>query len=175
MLSHLGFPQDCKLAREVAGIDVLLSGHTHNRLFQPAVVNGTTIIQSGCHASFVGRLDIEMEGTTVGRIRHRLITLDDSIVPDADMQSLIDGIYAPYREMLAEILGETETALNRYTMLEATMDNFLLDAIADAAGTEIAFSNGWRYGAPIPVGNITLNDLWNIIPTIRPLKHVSDR
>ena len=37
-----------RLAAEVAGIDILLSGHTHNRMFQPVVVNGATIIQSGC-------------------------------------------------------------------------------------------------------------------------------
>lgn len=49
VLSHLGFPQDVKLASEVAGIDVLLSGHTHNRMERPLIVNGTTIIQSGCH------------------------------------------------------------------------------------------------------------------------------
>ena len=54
--SHLGFPQDAKLAGEVDGIDILLSGHTHNRLFEPAVVNGTIIIQSGCHGSFLGSL-----------------------------------------------------------------------------------------------------------------------
>jgi S-sulfosulfanyl-L-cysteine sulfohydrolase len=35
VLSHLGFPQDVKLASEVAGIDVLLSGHTHNRMDDP--------------------------------------------------------------------------------------------------------------------------------------------
>ena len=52
------------------------------------------------------------------------------------------------------------------------MDNFLLDAIADAAGTEIAFSNGWRYGAPVPKGEITVNDLWNIIPTNPPVSLV---
>ena len=67
--------------------------------------------------------------------------------------------------MLSEVVGETTIDLNRYTTLESTMDNLLLDAIADAAGTEIAFSNGWRYGAPIPAGEITMNDVWNIIPT----------
>jgi S-sulfosulfanyl-L-cysteine sulfohydrolase len=157
---------------DVAGIDVLLSGHTHNQMIRPAVVNGATIIQSGYHASFVGRLDIEMDGTKVGGIRHRLITLGDSIAPDAEMQALIDEMYAPHRDMLAEIVGETATALNRYTTLEATMDNVLLDAVADAAGTDIAFSNGWRYGAPIPVGTITMNDLWNIIPTNPPVETV---
>lgn len=88
------------------------------------------------------------------------------------MQKMIDEIYAPHREMLDEIIGETETDLNRYTTLEATMDNFLLDAMADAAKTKIAFSNGWRYGAPIPKGDITVNDLWNIIPTNPPVSTV---
>lgn len=32
ILSHLGLPQDCLLAEAVDGIDVILSGHTHNRL-----------------------------------------------------------------------------------------------------------------------------------------------
>src|ERR1035441_81652 len=40
VLSHLGFPQDVKLASEVTGIDILLSGHTHNRMDEPLLVNG---------------------------------------------------------------------------------------------------------------------------------------
>src|SRR5699024_3337881 len=62
--------------------------------------------------------------------------------------------------------------LNRYQQLETTMDNLLLEAIRQAAGTTLAFSNGWRYGAPIPPGPITMNDLWNIIPTNPPISVV---
>jgi S-sulfosulfanyl-L-cysteine sulfohydrolase len=32
LVSHLGFSQDMKLLSEVQGIDICLSGHTHNRL-----------------------------------------------------------------------------------------------------------------------------------------------
>ena len=173
VLSHLGFPQDCKLASEIDGIDVLLSGHTHNRMYQPVEVGGATIIQSGCHGSFIGRLDVEMTGGKVSKITHELVTLDDKIRPDAEMQKLVDEIYAPHRKMLAETVGKTATNLNRYTTLEATMDNVLLDAIAESAATEIAFSNGWRYAAPIPAGaKVTMNDLWNIIPTDPPVETV---
>ncbi len=172
VLTHLGFAQDCKLASEVDGIDILLSGHTHNRIFQPTVINGATIIQSGCHASFVGRLDIETENGKISKITHELVKLDDSVEADPQMQKIVDEIYAPHREMLGEVVGETATDLNRYTTLEATMDDFLLDAIAETAATEIAFSNGWRYGAPVPRGVITVNDLWNIIPTNPPVSIV---
>ncbi len=166
MLSHLGFPQDCKFASRVEGIDVIVSGHTHNRMYEPFTVGDTTIFQSGCHGSFVGRLDVKVrEDGVVEAVKHELVELNEQIEPDAEMQRLVDDIYEGHRESLAEVVGNTETDLNRYTTLESTMDNLLLDAIAASAGTEIAFSNGWRYGARIPAGPITRNDLWNIIPT----------
>ena len=37
LVSHLGFPQDMQLLSEVQGIDLCLSGHTHNRLHKPAL------------------------------------------------------------------------------------------------------------------------------------------
>ena len=172
VLSHLGFPQDVKLASEVEGIDVLLSGHTHNRMHEPLVVNGATIIQSGCHGSFVGRLDVELDDGRVGATHHQLIHVDDSIPADPNMERLIKDIVSPHRRMLSEVVGQTETALNRNTSLESTMDNFLLQALAEAAGTDIAFSNGWRYGAPIPPGPVTVNDLWNIVPPNPPVSTV---
>lgn len=172
VLSHLGFPQDVKLAADVAGIDVLLSGHTHNRMDRPLIVNGATIIQSGCHGSFVGRLDVELDGGQIGAIHHQLIQVDDSIPADPDMERLIEDIVSPHRPMLSEVVGQTATALNRNTFLESTMDNFLLQAIAEAADTRIAFSNGWRYGAPIPPGPVTVNDLWNIVPPNPPVSTV---
>jgi 2',3'-cyclic-nucleotide 2'-phosphodiesterase (5'-nucleotidase family) len=64
VLSHLGFPQDLKLAQEVKGIHVLLSSHTHNRLYKAKQVGETIIIQSGAHGSFLGQLDLEVENRT---------------------------------------------------------------------------------------------------------------
>ncbi|MGZ5366018.1 MAG: metallophosphoesterase, partial [Mycobacterium sp.] len=84
VLSHLGFAQDAKLAVEVPGIDALISGHTHNRLYRPVWVGGTPIIQSGCHGSFVGRLDLTVDGGKVIDVRHALICVDEKIEPDAE-------------------------------------------------------------------------------------------
>ncbi|MGZ8274154.1 MAG: metallophosphoesterase, partial [Burkholderiaceae bacterium] len=85
VLSHLGFAQDAKLAAEVPGIDALISGHTHNRLYRPAWVGITPIIQSGCHGSFVGRLDLTVDGGRIIDVRHELICVDEQIEPDAEM------------------------------------------------------------------------------------------
>jgi len=49
------------------------------------------------------------------------------------------------------------------------MDNLLLESIREETGVELAFSNGWRYGAPVLLGHVTMNDVWNIVPTNPPV------
>lgn len=172
VLSHLGFPQDVQLANDVAGIDVIHSGHTHNRMHEPVVVNGAIIFQSGCHGAFVGRLDLDVEAGRIVSHRHRLIPVDDGWPEDPEMAALVENAMAPHRDRLSEVVGRTTRPLHRYAMPSAPMDDVLLDAIAAAAEVEIAFSNGWRYGAPVAPGPVTLNDLYNIIPMNPPVSRV---
>ncbi len=172
LISHLGFSQDMKLLSEVEGIDVCLSGHTHNRLYKPALQGKTLVIQSGCHGSFLGRLDLEIDEGRVVDYRHQLIEVEARINPDPAVDDLVHQAIAPYQQELSTVVGVTATALNRGTTLETTMDNFLLQALLESTGAQLAFSNGWRYGAPIIPGEITLNDLYNMIPMNPPISTV---
>ena len=172
LISHLGFPQDMKLLSEVQGIDVCLSGHTHHRLYKPVLQGKTLIIQSGCHGSFLGRLELDIEGGRVADYRHQLIEVEASIDPDPAVADLVRQALAPYQEELSTVAGETATALNRSTMLESTMDNLLLQAVLESTGAQLAFSNGWRFGAPIIPGEVTVNDLYNMIPMNPPISTV---
>lgn len=172
VLSHLSFPQDVKLANQVSSIDILLSGHTHNRLTEPVGIDKTIRIQSGCHGSFVGRLDIEVAEGRVGPVAHRLVPIDATIQPDVVMERMVEDIIRPHAVMLGDIVGHTATALHRNGVFETTMDNLLVDAIAEAAETELVFANGWRYEASVITGPVTMNDLWNILPTNPPVSLV---
>ncbi len=175
VISHLGFPQDVRLASEVGGVDIWLSGHTHNRLYEPAYINGTVMIQSGCHGTFLGRLDLEVDGDGMSRrinLSHKLIAVQQEIKPDPSVEETINRELDSHRQMLDTVVGMTKTALNRNTILESTMDNFLLQSILNASGTKLAFSNGWRYGAPVPVGPVTMNDLYDILPMNPPVSLV---
>ena len=61
LLSHNGFDVDRKLASRVDGIDVILTGHTHDALPEPVIVNDTLVIASGatCTSVHVGaRIDV---------------------------------------------------------------------------------------------------------------------
>ena len=44
------------------------------------------------------------------------------------------------------------------------MDDLLLAALRGSTGAALAFSNGWRYGAPVLPGPVTRNDLYDIVP-----------
>lgn len=164
LLSHNGFPQDVALLNQVDGIDVCLSAHTHNRLYAAATVNQTIIIQCGCHCSFAGHLRLTVENRKITGHQYELLQVGKQYADDTAISPLVSRIMEPYRKLQNEVVGQTELTLHRYQILSSGMDDFLLASVCEATGNTIAFSNGWRYGAPIPAGPITMWDLYNMVP-----------
>lgn len=172
LLSHNGFPQDMHMLQNIDGIDICLSAHTHNRLYKSIKVNDALLIQCGCHGSFVGHLKIKIKNRSIVEHQYELIKVDQSISPDNEMDEIINDIVKPYQALKNNIISSTEINLHRYNTMNSSMDNLLLNAIKYCSGTDISFSNGWRYGAPIGIGNITENDLFNIIPMNPPISTI---
>ena len=172
LLSHLGFPQDCKMVSEISGIDICISGHTHNRLRDAVKINDTYVIQSGSQGSFLGLLDITLDEQGITALHHDLLEVRETIPEDREMKKIVDGIMDPFREMLEQKVGETKVDLHRGTSLESPMDNLILKSLLHATKADMAFSNGWRYGAPVRKGDITLRDLYNMIPVNPPVSLV---
>lgn len=156
----------------IEGIDVCLSAHTHNRLFEPTMINDTILIQCGCHGSFLGHLQLEISDKRIQTHQYELIPVLESVESDMEMDEMIAGIMKPYRDLQAETIGQTGVLLDRYNTLNSSMDDLLLHAIKDVASADLAFSNGWRYGVPIPPGAISKWDLFNIIPMNPPVSIV---
>jgi S-sulfosulfanyl-L-cysteine sulfohydrolase len=170
--SHLGYPQDMQLMDEVPGVDVDLSAHTHHRLEQ-AVRQGTALVtQSGSHGSFLTRLDLTIENGKIIDFTHQLVEISEDIEPDAEVGNLVRDARQPFQEQLEQVVGQTNSPLDRGRNLESTMDNLLLSALLDHTETQMAFSNGWRYGAPVLPGPICLNDLYNMVPMNPPVSTV---
>lgn len=164
LLSHNGFPQDVDLLSKIPGIDICLSAHTHNRLYEAVKIEDTIIIQCGCHGSFLGHLELNIENKKIVSSRYELVTIDSTIRPDDEIENLVTVIMKPYQYLKHDVLGKSEIILHRYNTISSTMDDLLLSAIKSVSNAEIAFSNGWRYGVPLAAGAITKWDLFNIIP-----------
>lgn len=163
MLSHNGFDVDHKMAGRVKGIDVILSGHTHDAVPEPVLVGETIIIASGSHGKFVSRVDLDVQGGKMAGFRHKLIPIfSDVIAPDADMTALIEEIRAPYADKLSEVVGETEGLLYRRGNFNGTWDDLICDAIMAERDAEIALSPGVRWGASLIPGPITREDIHSV-------------
>jgi sulfur-oxidizing protein SoxB len=163
LLSHNGFDVDRKLARRVKGIDVILTGHTHDALPVVVDVEGTLLIASGSHGKFLSRLDLDVRGRKVAGYRYRLIPLfADAIRPDPAMAALIEKIRQPHATMLGRELGRTESLLFRRGNFNGSFDDLICQALLAERDAEIALSPGFRWGNSLLPGEpITVEDVHN--------------
>ncbi len=153
LLSHNGFDVDRKLAGNVPGIDVILTGHTHDALPEPTKVGKTLLIASGATGKFLSRLDLEIGKDGIADYAYRLIpVLSDVIQPDDEMAALIGDIRAPYEADLNEVLGKAEGDLYRRGNFNGTFDDVICQALIESQDAEISLSPGFRWGTSLPAG-----------------------
>ncbi|MGJ3264505.1 MAG: thiosulfohydrolase SoxB [Salinarimonas sp.] len=163
LLSHNGFDVDRKLASRVPGIDVVLTGHTHDALPEPVMVGKTLVIASGSHGKFVSRLDLDVSGGEVKAWGYKLIPVfADAIAPEPTMAAKIAEIRAPHEAALGEVLGRTDGLLYRRGNFNGTFDDVICEAMLEQRDAEIALSPGFRWGASVlPGDEIRMEDVTN--------------
>ncbi|MBY6134957.1 thiosulfohydrolase SoxB [Nocardioides marinus] len=164
VLSHNGFDVDKKMAGKVRGIDVILSGHTHDALPEPVLVGKTHIIASGSNGKFVSRVDLDVRDGQLMGLRHKLIPVfSDVIAPDPAVAQLIEAERAPFKDQLAEVIGQTDTLLYRRGNFNGTWDDLICDSLLSEREADIAMSPGVRWGPSlVPGDDITREDIWNV-------------
>jgi 2',3'-cyclic-nucleotide 2'-phosphodiesterase (5'-nucleotidase family) len=164
-VSHTGLTISRQFAREIPEFDVILSAHTHERTTREIMEGNVIVVEPGCFGSFLGRVDLVLKPGGVASHSFRLIpVLASRYDEDPKMKALVDKSLAPHRSRMAEPAGTTETLLMRYDVLETTADAFITDAVREIANADIGFSNGFRFGVPIPPATITEADLWSLLP-----------
>ncbi len=164
VLSHNGFDVDKKMASVVPGIDVILSGHTHDALPEPVLIGETIIVPSGSNGKFVSRVDLDIRDGRMMGYRTKLIPIfSDVIEPDAEVAALIDAERAPYEAEMSEVIGRTESTLYRRGNFNGTWDDVICDALISERDAEIALSPGVRWGPSLIEGqDITREDIFGV-------------
>jgi len=161
--SHNGFDVDRKMAGRVKGIDVLLTGHTHDAIPGVVKVGDTLLVASGSHGKFLARLDVEVKDKRVVGHAFRLIPLfADAIAPDPEMSAFIGKVRAPHQAVLDKVLARTDGLLYRRGNFNGSFDDLICQALLDERDAEISLSPGFRWGASLPPGSdITMEDVYN--------------
>jgi len=157
--SELGTAKNLQLAKEIKGIDVMFSGHTHETTPTAIIVKnnhgGKTIVTEAGEDTYLGRLDLEIEDGEVDDFTWQLIEVNDYVAEDVAMKAIVDEDRAkfvgddlschtfgpggfPYGKGhtlcrdLDDIVGTTLINLQRRNVLEDAANNFMVDAFVEA-------------------------------------------
>jgi sulfur-oxidizing protein SoxB len=171
-LSHNGFDVDKQMASRVKGIDVILTGHTHDALPEPVLVGETILIASGSHGKFITRVDLDVRDGRMMGFRTKLIPLfADVIAPDPEVAAVIEAERAPYKAQLEEVIGRTDadSLLYRRGNFNGSWDDLICEALLSEREADIAMSPGVRWGTSVlPDSEITREDLWTVTSMTYP-------
>lgn len=186
VLSHLGYDADLALAEAVAGIDIIVGGHTHTKLEEPYVDETDPdapklIVQAGEKGLFLGRLEVLFNDEGVlTEWNEKLISIDEKkdnvyvIGEDAQAKSILETKYKPgVLELSATEVGHTEVVLNGLRAdvrsKETNLGNLIADGMLAAAkalrpNAVIALQNGGGIRETINEGPITLGEVLTVLP-----------
>lgn len=97
LLTHVGFDSDLELAKLLRpewGVDMIIGGHSHTVLKEPAKVNNVLIAQAAVGSDQVGRFDIVVDDDTNSIVDYKwqLISIDEKLAkPDEKLKEYIDS------------------------------------------------------------------------------------
>lgn len=167
VLSHLGFPADRALAESVPGIDLIVGGHTHTRVSAPVLVGTTFIVQAWEYGRALGVVDLAVRKGKVMLVRGWL----EEITPGAGrgnpaVADVVRRFAEKMDDSLNEVIGETEVPLDgeQVRQRETNLGDLVADSMREAAGAEVAITNGGGIRGSIAKGRITKRDIYRVLP-----------
>jgi len=170
VLSHLGLEGDCALAAAVAGIDVIVGGHSHSVLDRPirirhaAPEGDTWVVQAGDLSRYLGRLDIhatrDEAAWHVTRVTGRLLPVDAAVPEAPDIRSIL----AHYQRRLDRVIAECPVDVSYSETGDSPMDVLAAGMMRSATGADAALLGRGAIAAGIARGPVTLADVQRIHP-----------
>ena len=146
LLTHIGFESDKELAAMLEpewGVDMIIGGHSHTILEQPAVVNDILIVQAGTGTDQIGRFDIIVDDDTnkIVAWQWQLIPVNDDLAqPDPALQKFIDS----YKDVVDRKYGSivcrfAQTLTHPRREEETPLGNLFADVFAARGGADVVF------------------------------------
>lgn len=175
-LSHLGDENEngynaIDLVRETIGFDVVLDAHSHSVIESDVLIDkgGNEVVYTSTGTKFanIGKLTISGD-----KITTELISLEKYSTTDPAVDACINQIKTEYAEVGNKKIADCDFDLithdsegNRFVRIaETNLGNLISDAFRTVLGADIAYFNGGGIRSHIESGEITYNDLLNVLP-----------
>jgi 5'-nucleotidase / UDP-sugar diphosphatase len=106
LLSHLGLSIDMTIAQWLEGIDVIVGGHSHTPLHEVVYVNNIPIVHAGEFYSYVGRLQLEYDGTSTTVISYATQQITDAIDEVETIAASVTYLQGEVTSLYNEVIGD---------------------------------------------------------------------
>ncbi len=143
LLTHIGFEEDKKLAALLDptwGVDVIIGGHSHTFIDEPAVVNGIPIVQAGTGTDQIGRFDImvDTDNNCIDSFTWKPIPINSETCPrDESIEEVINTYKsrtdAKYGQIITKFVRQL-THPDRYR--ETELGDLFSDVLREALGVD---------------------------------------
>ena len=174
-LTHLGSFQDKEgsITGEAAdlcavdGVDAVISAHTHQRV--SGLVNGKPLVQAYKQGRSFAKLtfifDESNKLVSAEPFLDNLYKRADTLKDDANMLVVYERYNSELDPVLGKVLGKTTVELShdRYAG-PSLLGEWACEIMKDAAGVQIAMTNGGGLRVPVPAGEITAGILYEVMP-----------
>ncbi|MCQ2736385.1 MAG: bifunctional metallophosphatase/5'-nucleotidase [bacterium] len=168
VLSHNGPEADAEMAKHVSGVDVIVSAHSHAVMNPPKVVGDTLIVQAGSKGFNLGQLDLQYNPKTdkVVSYESKMNPINDkNYGKDAGVEQVLEPIMVEVNKVMGEVVGKTDITLTRRGKFpETLMGDVITDAMRNAVGADVAFTNSGGIRDEIKAGPITYGDVFKVLP-----------
>jgi len=166
LLTHIGYESDLELAgllRPEWGVDLIIGGHSHTILEQPAEVNNILIAQAGVGTDQVGRFDIVVDDDTncIVEWKWQLIPVDSDIAePDQELHAFIDSFKEEVDRKYNTVVSRFASELTHPRREEETaLGNLFSDIFADRGKVDVMFLGsgsirGTKLGPLVTLGQL---------------------
>lgn len=162
LLSHLGQKADIALAESLTGVDVIVGGHSHDRVSPPLVVGETLIVQAGAFGEVLGRLDLEIDPDSgkVMKYHGKLIPLEKDIEEDQLTAQALGYEKERTQGLMQQKVGELLFPLDVSDTCECSAGDLLADALlARYPGVDISMILAEHWNSGLDAGSVTLGTL----------------
>ena len=144
LLTHIGFDMDKKLAEVLDpdwGVNLIIGGHSHTFMRQPAVVNGIPIVQVGTGTRVIGQFDLQYdrEKKELLDLRWHCVPINEQTAPkDEVMEELLDSYRSETDKKYKRVVCHWARKLTHPKREQETeMGNLYADAIQTDSSFDI--------------------------------------
>ncbi len=181
VLSHSGYATDMMVASKVTGVDVIVGGHSNTYLSNtsdrasgpyPTMVGDTAIVQAYAYGKYLGELNVTFDDDgNVTSATGEPLAMDASVTEDAATKARVAELAAPLDEIRKKVVAQAAVLIDgdrancRYK--ECEMGNLVADSMLARVkdqGVSIALANGGGIRASIEAGEVTLGQVFTVLP-----------